>query len=315
MTKAQKQLIAILGNQLFGAQNELGEFDEEQLEAVMNEAEQQAVFPFVYAYIEERFPENDVLRKYKRQNDMFTLKGIRNLHTHNLIHQILEKNGVPYVVLKGQASAMYYSNPLMRPMGDVDLLVNIEDRERAGKLLESEGFIKKENAEKHGFHWAYYKEKERVELHWDVPGILYAGDVDLRSYLSDIIERREITSMSDAAFYVPSTFHHGIVLLLHTISHISSTGVGLRHLCDWLVFVESLTEDKFIEMFSGPLQDMGILTFAKVLTQNGVLFLGCKEKHWCSDADESVCKGILEDIFRGGNFGRKAEGQRKRSCN
>ena len=78
--------------------------------------------------------------------------------------------------------------------------------------------------------------------------------------------------MSDAAFYVPSTFHHGIVLLLHTISHISSTGVGLRHLCDWLVFVESLTEDKFIEMFSGPLQDMGILTFAKVNTKWRIVF-------------------------------------------
>ena len=313
MTKAQEQLIDILGNQLFGVNSDLCELDGEQLNAVMNEAKQQAVFPFVYAYIAEKFSKSDGLQNFKKQNDAFIIKSIRNLHTHNLIHQLLENNGVPYVILKGQASALYYPNPMLRPMGDVDFLVSIEDRGRVGGLLESQGFRKKENAEKHKFHWAYSKGEERAELHWAVPGVPFSADTDVNSYLSDIIEKRELNATSDASFYVPSTFHHGIVLLLHAVSHLSTTGVGLRHLCDWLVFAESMSENEFTEMYLEAFNNMGILTFAKVLTQIGVRFFGCKEKFWCSDADETVCEGLLEDTFRGGNFGVKEEGRKPQS--
>ena len=46
-------------------------------------------------------------------------------------------NNMPYVAMKGLASAMYYPDPSLRSMGDVDFLVTKENVSHAGKLLES----------------------------------------------------------------------------------------------------------------------------------------------------------------------------------
>ena len=305
MTREQSLLIDILGKQLFDAQKEPDALNGEERKAVLEEAKHQAVYPFVFDYLESRMSEDDAFLKYKKQSDVYAINNIRNIHTHSQIHQMLGKNNIPYVILKGQASARYYPNPMLRPMGDVDFLVNREDRDHVSKLLEAEGFSKPDPAERHGFHWAYQKGKVKVELHWDVPGVPRTDNEIIRSYLSDIIENRELASVSDATFYTPSVFHHGIVLLLHTISHTTTTGIGLRHLCDWLVFVNSMPENVFTELFLDAIREMRILTFAQALTRVGTLYFGCPERQWCIEADEKLCADLLEDIISGGNFGRK----------
>ena len=313
MTEAQLQLISILGNQLFDAQEEFGGFTAGQRRAVLAEARSQAVFPIAFGFLERGMSEDDVFPICKKKNDTYAIINASNLLNHSMIHQLLMKNSVPYVILKGQASARYYPDPMLRTMGDVDFLINIKDRERVGQLLEEEGFSKCSLADMHSFHWKYSNGKTSVELHWDVPGIPKAGDGIIRSFLSDLIEKRELVTVSDYSFYAPSAFHHGIVLLLHAICHISSTGIGLRHLCDWLVFEESIPEEVFSEVFLEALRKMGILTFAQVLTKIGVLYFGCSERQWCMTADENLCADLLEDILAGGNFGQKDKNRRSQA--
>lgn len=333
MTEAQSLLTRIMGNQLFGQAGEkqtktlsnlqkaeqgslaekLSAIGESGREEVLNEAVQQAVFPIAFDYLKELFPNDESMRKHAKRNSVYTIAGVRNLYAHNHIHQLLDGNGIPYVILKGQASARYYPNPSLRPMGDVDFLVNMEDREKVDQLLREDGFVKIKIAEKHDYHWIYKKDKVEVELHWELPGMPAKENEAVRHYVCDIIDQRVLVSTGDAAYYVPSTFHHGIVLLLHTINHISSS-VGLRHLADWLVFAESMSEDEFSKLFHKAFREMGLMTFAKVLTKIGILYFGCKEKNWCKDANENVCREFLEDIFEGGNFGIKEKGRRNQSA-
>ena len=145
-----------------------------------------------------------------------------------------------------------------------------------------------------------------------MPGIPQ-NDRTIHACLADILEKAKPLDFEDGICLVPSPFHHGLILLLHTISHLTGSGVGLRHLCDWLVFENSLTENEFNSLFSKPLQDVGLWSFAKVLTKIGVMFFGCAERAWCADADDALCASFLEDVLNGGNFGVKDQTRRSQA--
>ena len=311
MNDLQRNLTLIIANQLFG--DSFSTLSTIDLSRVLWEAQQQAVFPIVFSHLESAsLTDNDKLQ-YKQKKAEHQASNIRNLYYHNELHKLLSENNIPYVILKGQASAYYYPNPMLRSMGDVDFLVAQSDISRVDALLLSQGFTKLENAEKHEYHWAYKKDRESLEMHWIVPGMPETNNDVIISYLADIIEKRRIVQNSGGEFAIPSDFHHGLVLLLHTISHMTASGVGLRHLCDWLVFENSMSENDFVSIFEKPLKDIGLWTFAQVLTKIGIMYFGCENRGWCREADESVCAAFLEDIFASGNFGTKDQTRRSQA--
>ena len=303
MTETQNKIIKIIEKRLFVGEVVISTSD--SLDSLLAETQQQAVFPIVYSYVEKAQPQQECLQQYKQQKAEYQASNIRNLYYHNELHKLLSANNIPYVILKGQASAYYYPNPMLRSMGDVDFLVAQSDVNHVDALLLSQEFKKHNNAEKHDYHWAYKKDNESLEMHWNVPGMPETNNDAIIGYIADIIEKRRIIQNSGGEFAIPSDFHHGLVLLLHTISHMTASGVGLRHLCDWLVFENGMTEEVFVKTFEKPLRDIGLWTFAQVLTKIGIMYFGCENREWCAEADESVCAAFLEDIFASGNFGAK----------
>ena len=303
MNEIQDTIIHILADRLFGIR-----FDapvDMDCAAVLTEARQQAVFPLVFSFLESRMSEEELGQPYRKRNAEFQASSIRNLYDHSKLHTLLSEHGIPYVILKGQASAAYYPDPMLRAMGDVDFLVDRGQVDQTDELLVQNGYKKLPGAEKHECHWAYKKDREALEMHWDVPGLPETANEAIKGYLADILENRRLLRTDGGEFAIPSPFHHGLVLLLHTISHLTASGVGLRHLCDWLVFENSMTEEDFVSAFEKPLKDVGLWTFARVLTKIGVMYFGCEDRNWCAEEEESVCTAFLEDVFAGGNFGTK----------
>ena len=47
---------------------------------------------------------------------------------------------IPLVVLKGTAAAMYYPNPYLRAMGDVDFVVTYDRFDEARSVMEANGY-------------------------------------------------------------------------------------------------------------------------------------------------------------------------------
>ena len=192
MTEEQIQLIQILSNRLFGARVTFptaGDWI-----SLLNEAQQQAVFPIVFSYLENASLIDNVKLHYKQQKAEYQAASIRNLYYHNELHKLLSSNGTPYIILKGQASAYYYPNPMLRSMGDVDFLLVQSDVNRVDALLISQGFKKGRNAKKHDYHWAYKKDKEALEMHWNVPGVPESNNDVIKGYLADIIEKQRVSS-------------------------------------------------------------------------------------------------------------------------
>ena len=67
-------------------------------------------------------------------------QNIQVIEEHKNIHKLLSENNIPYVFLKGCASARYYPDPLLRGMGDVDFYVPPEQLDKARGVFEEDGF-------------------------------------------------------------------------------------------------------------------------------------------------------------------------------
>lgn len=273
---------------------------------LFKEAKMQAVYPLVHPVF-KNYGYADVSGESAYFQKVAS--NMRVIHEHQELHHLLSTNHIPYVVMKGSASAMYYPEPFLRAMGDVDFLVKESDLAQAGQVLEQAGFVPAEDNE-HECHIAYHRNKNGVrsiwEMHWAPGGIPdgVAGELT-RQYLADIMETAVPCTIKGSECMVPSPFHHGLIMLLHTASHLINTGVGLRHLCDWAVFADKFSDEEFCEMFEEKLKSIGMWRFAQILTQLSIRYLGMPSKGWCGHSDEEYLESLMCDIFKGGNFGIK----------
>ena len=298
ITKTQKELLDVLSKSLFDRKNENVEINID----ILKEAKHQAVLSLMNVDVIE-FPQVYNLQAKILFNNM------RIEYEHVDAHRLMLENKVPYVVLKGVASAIYYPEPSLRTMGDVDLLVLESDLEKVDKILRANGFCQ-EDFDAHHHHIVYQRHRNGLrsvwEVHWKSPGIPNGeSGIKIQKYLSNIIDCARIHKIPSGEYQIPMAFHHGLVMLLHIAGHLINTGIGLRHLCDWAVFVATFSDDEFCAMFEEKLKAVGLWRFAQLLTQLSIKYLGCPKKDWCGNGDEEYLNKMMQDIMDGGNFGEK----------
>ena len=303
--REQKAILSILSSALFGNALELS--DDLDWDALFQESIAQAVFPLVFHTTQELLPE-EVKRKWEGDFLQNLASNIRVNAAHASLHRLLTEHDIPYVILKGCASARYYPEPELRTMGDVDFLVDTKDLERCSEILQKSGMSRIDDGT-HRFHREYSWQNIVFELHWDLPGIPDTDSDKFESQIGRFISDRVCIESSYGAFCVPDDYCHGLLLLLHTASHITSEGVGLRHLCDWLVFANRFKEEDFCSQFEEPLKEIGLWEFAKILTALGSRFLGMPEKKWAAGINGQLLDDLMADVLGSGNFGSKDHGR------
>lgn len=296
LNKHEKILLDLLANGLFDAQRN-ADMNSPEMNAVWFEAYFQTVTLIA-------FSGTDRSKGGKNINQALA-DNARIDYEHARIHEIMTEAGIPYTILKGYASALYYRDPLMRSMGDVDFLVDNRYLEAAADAMEKNGY--KKTHKNREFHDVYIGNNCRCELHSEPAGIPKGKTGEkVREYLADVIECSKEAQTEVGTVRVPSDFHHGLIILLHMCHHLTGDGLGMRHLCDWAVFVSSLGEKKFLEMFEEKLKSIGMWEFAKIMTAIACDYLGAAEMKWAENADKKLARRILKDIFSGGNFGQKS---------
>ena len=301
LSDVQRTLLRLLANSLFGAPPPDGLGDPA---ALWREANIQGVFLLALqnADVSPFPPEaqkelHDSVRSYLTGN-------LRIARGHAELSGLLERSGIPHVIIKGFACSLWYPAPELRLMGDVDFFVDRQDVERTEALLLREGYEPEKLS--HGFHHVFRKEGCRYELHFEIPGIPEgnAGDA-CRACFRDLLERSSVRHTPFGEMRMPAAYHHGLVLLLHTAHHLTYSGIGLRHVCDWAVFVETLPEEDFLADYGDLLKALGLWRFACCLTDICVRYLGVTPKSWTQEADRELSDALLTDIFEAGNFGQK----------
>lgn len=299
----EKILLDILANNLFNAGRRV-DLNEDNLNAVWCEAYAQAVTLMAFHNSNEEILKSDKCEYIRKKLNRTLSNNAKVDFEHIRICGIMKNAGIPCTILKGFSSALYYPDPLMRSMGDVDFLVDTDDFEKASETLKNNGY---ESAEKgNDVHDIFLGKVCRCEMHFQPSGIPEGkSGVKVRKYLSGLIENSETVQTELGELTVPSTYHHGLIILLHMCHHLTGDGLGLRHLCDWAVFLNSIGEEKFLELFEKTIKDIGLWEFAKTMTLISCEYLGLPGMNWAKSTDKKTADYVLIDIIIGGNFGQK----------
>lgn len=299
----EKILLDILANNLFNAGRTVN-LSEDDLNAVWCEAYAQAVSLMAFHNSDYKSLTKDRCDYIRKKLNQTLADNAKVDYEHVRICEIMNNAGIPCTILKGFASALYYPDPLMRSMGDVDFLVDTDNFEEANRVLIENGY--QPTGKNHDVHDIYLGNVCRCEMHFQPSGIPEGKmGVKVRKYLSDLLEKSQKVQTELGEIIVPSTFHHGLIILLHMCHHLTGDGLGLRHLCDWAVYLDKIGEKAFLETFEKAFRDIGLWDFAKIMTFISCEYLGLSGMEWAKDADKKLADYILIDIIIGGNFGQK----------
>ena len=304
LDKNQKAVLSLLANSLFGVDQQF----EKDVDwgIVWEESFFQGISSIAFASLDLSILEDESLKtEIKKMINAQIINTAAFFESHSALSNLLTDSDVSHAIIKGCASALYYKEPVLRAMGDVDFVVPLESFSEVNDLLKKHGFIKDEIS--HGSHDVFFDDKGyRYEMHYEPAGIPHGkpGEI-IRSYLSDLVDSAVVSISDYGKMCVPDIFHHGLIILLHNAHHLTGEGIGLRQLCDWAVFINRLSEEKFMELFYEKLSACGLWKFARLQTALCIEYLGCDPKSIAEGFDESILENFMLDIFGGGNFGQK----------
>jgi hypothetical protein len=307
MTSEQKVLLSLIKSQITETDISLSDFGDFDITKVISEAKAQAVFLMAMdkaASIKEALPK-DVFQKEYQLLLMQSVKNAEVESSQKELVEILTKARKPYAIIKGEAAAFYYPRPELRILGDVDFLIDPKDKDELTEILKQNGYNLSQGD--HPCHVVFKKPKSHLEMHFEVVGIPNGimGDI-VRDYMKDAVYKTNVRTSGVCPFSALSDAKNGLVMLLHMAHHMLGEGIGLRHLCDLACFVSKTAELSFWEEELIPLlQKIGLFHYAKAMIKTASVYLGVKCPDFAEDIDNILCEEIIEDIFSGGNFGRK----------
>lgn len=274
----------------------------EQIAAVYKESLVQSVPVLAF----EALPET--ARNELPDFKMAVLKTVKNniavTYEHAAIGKTLDEQNIPYCILKGYASADYYHNPESRAMGDTDFLIAKKDVERAAAVLKQLGYIPNKNADAHDFHYEFHKGKLIAEMHYSISSKTEFG-FDPATLTNNILLNARNCKTPYGSLKIPSAYHHAVIMLLHLYRHYRGVGIGLRHLCDWAVFVNSKDYDSIVNELFTFTNEWQLTRFCQMLSQVSAFYLGIEYKKSFGKPNKQLCSELMDDILRTGNFGRK----------
>ena len=296
MNKTEKKMLEILKESQFG--NGDVSFDDVELVSLLKEARHQSVLGLVLPFI----PKKDLPGEYAHYSEIQMANHIRYLHEEDQLKKNLDTEKIPFVILKGNAAAIYYKNPGQRSMGDVDFLVSEDNYARTQEVMLSAGYQLQHDEGANHRHTSFSKNKQLFELHRRFSH----DDVDIEDIVSTGMKSREIHTIDGYEFPMLPKLANGFVLLDHMRNHLKS-GLGLRQVIDWMMYVNAELDDEFWNTeFGSVANEKGMDTLAMATTKMCQKYLGLKDSiTWCASANESICDELMDCLLESGNFGRK----------
>ena len=222
--------------------------------------------------------------------------------------ELLESHEINAVVLKGAAAAKYYPEPSYRAMGDIDLLLGNKDADSVRALMLANGFTEKDPEKVYRRHFAMMKDGIEYEMHRSFSTLKDAGKAKmLDDLLLAAMEEACVQDYDGYRYRMLPELQNGLVILEH-VNHHLNTGIGLRQILDWVMYVDRVLDDEFWRLHFQPVaRELGLAELAMTITRMGQMYIGLKTENrtWCMGADEQLCQDFLEYVLENGNFGLK----------
>ncbi len=231
---------------------------------------------------------------FKRFESDFLEAVVRYDFQGNLIGEIAslcDGAGIRRVFFKGAAIRDLFPVPQARAMGDVDLLIDAENRDKLKKLFTSGGFAC-ENA--NGNVWEYTKDGLLAEVHTKIlSGKI--GAHDLESAFENALDYAEFDGTAGRF----DDDYHFAYMIAHLAHHFWFYGAGVKLILDLAVMLNRRDID--LGKVMSYLEPCGLCDFAKVVLTVTQKWFGCGKAY---DVDTAKTEQFLLNHGAFGNAGR-----------
>lgn len=201
-----------------------------------------------------------------------------------------ETNGIDYMLLKGANMKHLYPAPELRTMGDVDILIRMEQYDRIEPVMQELGYTFEKEVDCE-IVW------DHKELHLELHKRMLSRDhKDYYLYLGEGWNRA-ISGRGNSFFMKPEDVY--IFEIIHFAKHFRNGGIGLRHVTDlWLY------RDKYPDLDEGYLlEELRKLNmeefYGNIRRLIGVWFL--------DQPEDEMTEFLSAYIFASGNWGLAEE--------
>ncbi|MCR5736922.1 MAG: nucleotidyltransferase family protein [Eubacterium sp.] len=214
-----------------------------------------------------------------------------------LIEQMNQK-GIEHLLFKGFVLREYYPVPELRTFGDIDFLIQQDDRKRCDALMMELGFQRETDWEP---VYSYRKGVEHYEIHTDVMEVDVSDRADYQKYFSHTWERAKL---KEGQTYVFSPEDHLIYVLTHIAKHINGSGAGIRMYLDVAVFLKYFEGKLNVEYLQQELEKLAFKDFSNMVFTLVEKVFEVKSPLSLWNIPEDIFQDFLEFTMKGGTFGK-----------
>lgn len=237
----------------------------------------------------------------------------RNQAMNRFVAELMRKlreAGINAVLLKGQGIAQCYERPLWRSSGDVDLLFDKEDYEKAKELLLP---LANETGKEFEYnqHQSLTIGSYTVELHGTHRcGLSSRMDAVIDEVQREVCENGKVRTWmnGDVPINLPAPNEDVILVFTHCLKHFYKGGLGLRQICDWCRLLWSYRETIDLLLLKSRLREMRLMSEWKAFGAFAVESLGAPVEAMPLYDDSNRWKrkaSLIEDfILTSGSFGQ-----------
>ena len=282
---------------------------------MINLAEKHGVLSLLYDVLSETegLP-TDLFDKVKKVSRSIVLQNYRLLYISNDIVHLLEKEGIPVILLKGVGTASLYPVPELRKSGDVDILLgNMKDKDKAFEILKANAYKMKDK--QHSNHHVEFASREGVviEVHTMLAEPFDNQQVNdyLETLVIDYQRSKQYKEIIGSTLPIPGEAFHAFYLLVHMLQHFLRAGFGLKLLCDWVVLWNREMDEEERQIYSKLVKECGLTGFSDRVSAVCATYLGLDKTkidfYQPDSLSSEVTEDFIKEIIEAEEFGRSAK--------
>ena len=317
MNELDRQVFfSLLSSGLWERPVQLSNWTDAVADKVFHLAEEQSVVGLVAAgleHVEERKVSKQQALPFMKY--VFSMEG-RNVEMNRFIAVLFDQlrdEGIDALLVKGQGIAQCYERPMWRSAGDVDLLLDADNYEKAKSyLIPRASHVEKEYKDR--LHLGMTIDSWSVELHGSLRNYRLGRVNECIDEAQEDTFRHGQTRVwmnEGSAIALPAVDNDIVFVFTHILQHFFEAGIGLRQICDWCRLLWTYRDEIDHELLAKRLSRVRLQSEWEVLSSLAVNYLGMQSDviplYRKSAILDRKADRLMAHILRTGNFGHNRD--------
>ncbi len=187
------------------------------------------LIPLIYEGLDHHLISDNLLKRLSKHYLNYIAHDLQMLDSIDTLQQILNKNKIKHIFLKGSLLKSIYPKSYYRGMGDIDILIEANELEKVHTIFKS---LNIELLHQSSAHDVFLMHKSiNIEIHPK----LYKN---FNKNYAFLIEHPWDYAKQEAEYTYKFTHEFTIIYLLyHLAKHLDSSGIGLRSILDIGIYI------------------------------------------------------------------------------